>query len=378
MTRIAVLLVTATVALAEGEPQSGRFEELQETEKATFSTVEHLRRAFREGQPRLQVPSDPRAVPQWRESAAGRLREVLGIEQHKPTPLNPRVYMLGQRKGYQLERVVFTSEQNVDVPGLLLVPDGVSASSPAPAVLCLHGNVPGAKEEVAGESKEPGTIDRFHDDYARQLALAGFVTFAIDMRDCGERRHQEDYTGPAGLDWRSVAAANALLLGRTYLGSCVFDSMRALDYLQSRPEVMPEAIGCTGFSMGGTLTAMLAVVERRVKVAGISGWFGKWRDRAATGNFLGMITYLPGFLKDLDVNLTVAAVAPTPLVMAYEHRDRIEEARAATEPVSRAYAGFGASDRLRIELVPGDHFYRSEIIVPWMTERLKKLAVPSQ
>jgi len=151
---------------------------------------------------------------------------------------------------------------------------------------------------------------------------------------------------------------------------CVFDAMRALDYLGTRPEVKRESIGCAGFSMGGTLAAWLAALDRRVKVCGISGWWGSWRARAATGEYQGIIIYLPAFLRYLDLNITVAAVTPTPMIVVHEHRDRLDEAEAFLAPVRQAYRGMKASEALRIEYMPGGHVWHGEIIVPWLAQQL--------
>ena len=283
---------------------------------------------------------------------------------------------LGARPGYRVERVVYSSAPGFDVPGLLLIPDTVSAANPAPAVLCLHGYVPGAKDEISGEMQTPKSregLARYGDDYARQFVQRGLVAFAIDLPDWGERESREEFKGPPGMDARDVAAVLAAFAGRSYSGLSVFDSIRALDYLETRPEVKRGAIGCAGFSAGGTLAAWLAALDRRVKAAGISGYFGSWRRLAAEGRGWRPTSIVPGFFPDLDVQITLAAVAPTPFVVAFEHRNRVPEAEADMGVVRDVYRGFEAENNLKLELVPGGHVWHGEIVVPWLTERLQKL-----
>jgi hypothetical protein len=87
---------------------------------------------------------------------------------------------------------------------------------------------------------------------------------------------------------------------------------------------------------------------------------------------------MPGFLRELDLNLSVAAIAPTPLLLSYEsdaahvYADRAE-AEGDIAPVRRAYAAFQAGDALRVVHVEGGHYWREEVVVPWVSERLRRI-----
>lgn len=364
-----------------------------------FSTFDAFQRQLRETAPIFALPQNLKEVPAWRDKAAARLRELLGVDSSKPVPLKPRVRAYGQRDGYRIEHVIFTSEKYVDVPGLLLIPDGVSARNPAPAVLCIHGGVPGGKDELAGETSNPLAaqgLKQFQDDYARQFAQEGFIAFAIDLRNVGERANHFDpdyYDLNNTFTANRVLAANAIFFGQTWYGLNLFDSIRALDYLMTRPEVRKDAIAAAGFSSGGELTAWLAALDRRVKVGAMEGNWHSWRRLLARDlrssedgrngtpfHRLTSIEFLlpPGFLRDLDVNISVATAAPMPLIICLEVQSwsfrNLDEAKADTEPIRRAFDGFGAAENLRIEYVWGEHMWRKDIILPWFSERLRKIA----
>ena len=341
---------------------------------------------MRESTARLKVPDDPTLLPEWRGRVAVRLRQVLGLDNCEAAPLAPAVTEVRQRRGYRVERIVYSSEPFADVPGLLLIPDGVTPERPAPAVLCLHGNVPGAKEELAGEIQNPRAaegLELYHDDYARELAQHGFVAFAIDLRDSGERVHAERYNGPppmtrpddlAGEEWRQIASLMAIPLGRTYLGMCVFDAIRALDYLETRPEVRRAVTGCVGFSAGATLGAWLAVVDRRVKVLGISGTSTSDRRSVASNAHLRRPAgLLPGFFVDLDADLCLAAIAPTPMVFARDG-GRGSSGSADVAVIRRVYEGMRAEDDLKIDFgAKAGHVWHREVVLPWFEPRLRAL-----
>ncbi|MGH8020084.1 MAG: alpha/beta hydrolase family protein [Opitutaceae bacterium] len=351
-----------------------------------FSSIEYYRQLLRESKPRLQAPAEKSQIPAWRDQVATRLREILGINNCQPAELKPRTTDLGARRGYRLHRVVFSSEPHADVPGLLLIPDGVSAENPAPAVLCLHGNVPGAKEELAGESTPSADLGLglYHDDYARQFAQKGVIAFAIDLRDSGERRHYEDYKGSPlmikagdlpGEPWRQVSGLMAIPLGRTYSGLCVFDAMRAIDYMLTRPEVNPSALGCVGFSAGATYAAWLTVLDRRIKYAGLSGTSaGNRRGLANNYHRRRPSGVIPGFYVYLDSDLCLAAMAPTPMILARDWNQRRPEKAPEAPVVRQAYEGFGAGAGCQFAYGQGEgHVWHQDVVVPWVMERLRAI-----
>ncbi len=102
------------------------------------------------------------------------------------------------------------------------------------------------------------------------LALNGMAALVFDPIDQGERGQ---YFGPGGWPdlWGCKAHAmigvGSVLLGRNTARFEIWDGMRAIDYLQSRPEVDPRRIGCTGNSGGGTQTSYLMALDDRIRCA---------------------------------------------------------------------------------------------------------------
>jgi len=102
------------------------------------------------------------------------------------------------------------------------------------------------------------------------LALNGFAALCYDPIDQGERgqmlddKGQTRFPGVSGHDMLGVGSA---LLGRNTARFRIWDGMRAIDYLQSRPEVDGTRIGCTGNSGGGTMTSYLMALDDRIAVA---------------------------------------------------------------------------------------------------------------
>jgi prolyl oligopeptidase family protein len=125
-----------------------------------------------------------------------------------------------------------------------LVQDGVAGVPKRPAVLCLQQTTAVGKDEPAGVRGDP-TLK-----YALELAERGFITLAPDYPSFGE--YPFDFKPEHGYVSGSMKA--------------VWDNMRAVDLLQSLPEIDPERIGCIGHSLGGHNAIFTAVFEPRIKV----------------------------------------------------------------------------------------------------------------
>jgi dienelactone hydrolase len=143
-------------------------------------------------------------------------------------------------------KISYATEANCRVPAYLLVPHSLQA--PAPAVLCLHQTTRCGKAEPAGVDGK----DNLH--YAAELAERGFVTLAPDYAS----GKQWGIFGEYGADPYELGYVSATMKG-------IWDHMRAIDLLQSLPEVDGARIGCIGHSLGGHNTLFVSAFDERVK-----------------------------------------------------------------------------------------------------------------
>ena len=165
------------------------------------------------------------------------------------TPLNARTTGTVLREGYRIEKVVFESMPGVFVTGNLFIPDG-GGRYPAVVMSCGHAN----------EGKDAPV-------YLRACVIAvrrGFVAFMFDPYFQGERR----WTGQR----RSTVEHTEMGLRASLLGDSapllrIWDGLRAIDYMSSRPEVDPGRLGYMGQSGGGTMTALMETVDPRIRAA---------------------------------------------------------------------------------------------------------------
>lgn len=197
----------------------------------------------------------PAQINQRNRFVREKTREMLGGYPER-TPLSPVVVRTAQRKGYRVENVMYQSRPNFWVTGNLYVPEG---AGPFPAVLSPCGHYP---------------LARMYPDYQfvyMDLVLNGFVVLAYDPIGQGERRHFWNpetgvISGVADPVYEhSLPGTVLLLFGENLTGYRVWDGIRGIDYLLTRPEVIPDKIGCAGHSGGGTLSLFISAVDERVK-----------------------------------------------------------------------------------------------------------------
>lgn len=188
-----------------------------------------------------------RTTDDWRV----RRRHILaGIEQamgKMPRPEDPVVLDVEKLEEHQDNGVIrrklayHTDTPDGRVTAWLLIPADEQQQR-RPAVLCLHQTTPGGKDSPVGVS------DRSAMHYALQLASRGFVTLSPDYPSLGEYQHDFD--------------ADSYESGSM---KAIYDNVRAIDLLQSLPEVDAERIGCIGHSLGGHNGLFTAVFDQRIK-----------------------------------------------------------------------------------------------------------------
>lgn len=336
-----------------------------------FDGLAQLQRELRCMTPALSGVGPDTDIRAWRRRFVDCLRRTWMLPPHAPAAPKAEILTRSRRSGYELQRIVLTGRHG-PVPGYLLLPDR-PVNEPSPAVLCMHGNVPGAAAEVAGEDRRRVVRDAlklFHDDYARRLTRQGVTCLVIDQPLQGDRAPR----APAGRkpDAFDAAVAALLTVGRPYLGECLADQQLALDYLLARPDVDPKRVGVMGFSMGGTLSAALAVVDRRPRCAMFSGYVPSWRERlAAQSSPQALLAYVPDMLRWFDMPDILAAVAPLPLIVAAEARGKIAAERKWLRPIRAGYRAWNAERSLRVWRPPvGPHRFHPEPCLNWFLETL--------
>ncbi len=278
------------------------------------------------------------------------MQEVMGPLPHPkpPVPLDVQVLEEHKHDGYTRRKIAYhTDDPKARIHAWLLLPlppgegrgEGALSVGPhlRPAVLCLH------QTTVNGKDSPIGLTDRPTLHYAKELTKRGYVTLSPDYPSFGDSK--EYNFDPDKYVSGSMKA--------------IYDNIRAIDLLQSLPEVDANRIGCIGHSLGGHNTLFTAAFDERIKAAVTSCGFttfhkymrGDLKGWTST-RYMPLITTKYNRSPDrmpFDFTEVVAAIAPRAVfVMAPLHDDNfdIEGVREVTAAARPIYKLLGAADHL--------------------------------
>ncbi len=296
------------------------------------------------------------------------LMESLGGPFPGRTPLNASVTGTIERNGYRIEKVVFESQPKFYVTANLYVP--TTGRGPFPAILFPLGHESGAKAHEAWQR------------VLANLAMRGFVLLAWDPIGQGERIQMwdEDFQTSklvASTTEHTMQGIQTLLVGDALARYTIYDGIRALDYLLSRPEVDKTKVGITGNSGGGTHTSYIASLEDRLHVAAPSCYLTSWRRLLETIGPQDAEQCFPGWLAaGYDHPDFIHAFAPKPFLMLTAIRDffSIAGARETYAEARRRYDSANAESRFGKFEADDGHGYtkpRREAAYRWFTRWLK-------
>ncbi len=268
-----------------------------------------------------------------------RLLECLGGPWPEPCPLRPELRQTVPAHGYRLESVTYEAEPGDRVPAWLLVPQGVDADHPAPAIAVWHqhnGQWHLGKSEPAGLAGDP-----LHHTGAA-LARLGYVVLCPDALGFEER---QDPRLPGG-DYERFAFLRYVVAGKSLAWKNILDMRRAVDYLCTRPEVQSERIGCYGHSMGSTFTWLVGPWEPRLKCLVGNCCLPTYAAIHRTAILHCFPNFIPGWAQYGDTPDIAALIAPRPLHLNFGQLDPgspIDEVRQGLATIQQAYQAAGAA-----------------------------------
>ena len=277
-----------------------------------------------------------------------KLLACLGGPWPDPPPLRPTLRESTQKDGYRIESVTYEAEPDDAIPALLLIPDGVSASHPAPAVAVWHQH---NGEWHLGKSEPAGLVGNPMHHTGVALVKEGYVVLCPDAL-CFEER--QDAQLKAG-DFERYEFLRYVVAGKCMAWKNILDMRRAMDYLCSRPEVQPQRIGCYGHSMGSTHVWLVGPWEPRLRCLVGNCCLPTYKAIHKHHILHCFPNFVPGLFAFGDTPDIAALTAPRRLHLNFGEQDTgspIEEVRAGVERITAAYAQQNASDNFSFFIEP--------------------------
>jgi dienelactone hydrolase len=311
-------------------------------------------RRLRAGDP---PPSTRAEARRHAEAVRKRIRLADGGWPRDKAALDAQVLGVLERDGYRAERLIFQTRGGCYATATAYVPTG---AGPFPAVLCPHGHWQGARRDPVVQSRCIG------------LAKLGFLVLTLDAWGAGERGTQPGQNEYHG----GLLGASLWTVGTPLHGMQLYDNVRALDYLQFRPDVDGNRIGCTGASGGGNQTTYLSAFDERVRCAVPVCSVGTWQSYLEAACCVDEV--LIGALTFAEEGDLLGMVAPRPLMVITATRDTYHFGpEAASQALALARPRFQVHDsetKLRHVLIESGHDYSQpmrEAMYGWMRRWLK-------
>ena len=327
----------------------------------------------------------------WQPAARARIFEHLFYAPPAVDP-QPEVMRRTDKGDYFEEYLTFRTTPDLRVPAFVLVPK--RAERPAPGVVVLHSHdgvyLWGKEKVVATDHEHPYLKTLKARTYggtsiATELVRRGYVVAVIDMFYWGERRMILDGDPPAYRERppsiteqevnafnqrssrdESLLARTLLAAGITWPGVILWDDIRTLDYLASRPEVDSKRLACVGLSVGGYRSFLLAALDERIKAAVDVGWMTSFGSQIKQHvvHTVGLSFHIAGLYRYMDLPDFSALIAPRALLVINGSRDQLfapDGVKRAFDKIARCYAKAGVPERQRCSLYDAPHQFNGEM-----------------
>jgi dienelactone hydrolase len=298
--------------------------------------------AYMDAMIRKMIVGHPPSEMMKEETKAKMRHEALGMLGLDPmpekTPLNPKITGKLDRDGYVIEKLIYETYPKFYCTAYLYIPK--KGTAPYPVVLAPVGHWAHKKLEPVVQARCIG------------LALYGFAVLCIDMPgQVGHNDDERDFPGPHS-DWRLHMAS------LPPEGVMVWDVVRGIDYLETRPEFDTKRMAVTGAS-GGGLTSMYAfAVEPRISMAIPVCYPSSYEDNYGNGCYCN---HVPGafLLGDRSDVLAIAAPKPVLVIGAETDAEFPKEGTLRTHAkLLKLYEAYGKPDDCQVLIAQGGHDYR--------------------
>jgi len=275
------------------------------------------------------------------------LYTLLGGLPDRHRPISIEVVSGEERDGYTLETLSLDLNGIESVPAYLARP--TSRVGRAPAVLYNHAH--GGRYDIGKSELIDGRGAIQAPPYAQALTERGYIALCIDTWSFGERRGRSE----------SELFKEMLWHGQVLWGMMVYDSIRAVDYMASRPDVDPGRIGTLGLSMGSTMAWWLAALDERIRVCVdiccLTDFDELISSRGLDGH--GIYYYVPSLLKQFDTAGINALIAPRAHLAIAGNYDRLTPPRGLDiidSQLAQVYEKLGVAEKWRLLRYETGHF----------------------
>ena len=371
-----------SLTLLAAQPSQWNYDEYRKAHPEQVCTIHTSQSGKTNYEPALEFHIDGKPSPKnnaaLRRQILEAWRDLLGPSSRNTGPLNARVLEVKEFPKFTRKKIEYTGDPDEPIRAWLFIPKTatptfVRVSSPKddrqiahkfPAILCLHQTVRSGKDQTAGVDELKAELE-----YGPLLAERGYVTLCPDVICFGERYQVGGTFYCHYGDAVRIYKGNA---GRSILSKMVDDTMRAVDYLQSLPEVDANRIGCIGHSHGGYGTLFAMAFDPRIKAGVVSCGFTTFRWDPTPARWFRNTALIPrlggfeGHMQDtpIDFHHLFAAISPRALFISAALKDTIIPHLGDTDwirnDVRPIFARDNTADKFHLFTFEGGHGFVTE------------------
>jgi len=295
------------------------------------------------------TPRPKEATIAWQTELRGKLFHVLQMADLAATgrriPLNPNVLSADKHEKYTSEEIEINSTAKRRIKVIFTRP--TEGTGPFPAVVCIHGHA--GHRRLVYDPKSP------YRGFATALAERGYATISTDVGQ------HEVYEPP-----------------RLLMAERLWDVMRCVDFLHSRPEVEKNRIGCAGLSLGGEMAMWLGAMDPRISATLSSGFLTTMDHIEPPGNC--PCWKFPGLRNLVDFADIYALIAPRSLACQNGLKEppqsfNVPLARQALGEIKPVYAALGHPENVSLIVHDEGHVIDLPTLLAFFDQQLKGQAV---
>ena len=312
------------------------------------------------------------SLEEWKElrpKLREQLYEMLSLSPlPEKTDLKPVITGRTEHEDFVVEKLHFQSMPGLYVTGNLYLPKQINGPLPTILYVCGHGAV-----KQGGISYGNKVTYQHHGAW---FARNGYAALLIDTVQLGEIEGIHHGTYREGMWWWNSR-------GYSSAGVEAWNCIRALDYLETRPEVDKTKFGVTGRSGGGAYSWWVTTLDERIKVSAPVAGITDLRNHVIDGVVEGHCDcmYMVNTYR-WDYAKVAALTAPRPLLIANSDKDTIFPLDGVVRlhaQVAHIYKLHNASDKLGLLITEGPHKDTQDLQVPvfrWFNRWLKNSDEP--
>lgn len=283
-----------------------------------------------------------------------KLYSLLGKLPDRKRSVSGEVFSVQECDSYILERLVLDLNGIEVVPGYLIKP--LIKKEKFPIIIFNHAH--GSRYEVGKDEVILKRDSLGGKSWAELLTSIGFAILSIDCWNFGDRSGRDELALFKEFLWK----------GKVLWGMMVYDTIKTIDYLETRKDVDMSRLGMMGISMGSTMTWWVSALDTRVRacvdICCLTDF--EWLIETRGLNCHGIYYYVPCLLEHFDTGSINSLIAPRPHLSLAGRYDPLTPLRGLEKIdaiLKNVYKEFGAQDNWILKTYPVGHRLTYQMVV---------------